>query len=52
MKKKYLTKSLFKLALECPTKLFYTKKKEYVDKAVNDSFLESLAEGACKILLL
>ena len=49
MKKKYLTKSLFKLALECPTKLFYTKKKEYVDKAVNDSFLESLAEGGFQV---
>ena len=25
---RYLTKSRFKLALECPTKLFYTQKEE------------------------
>ncbi len=26
-----LTKSRFKLGLECPNKLYYTKKKEYAD---------------------
>lgn len=29
MNSRYLTKSRFSLALECPTKLFYTGKKEY-----------------------
>ena len=37
---KLLTKSKFKQALECPTKLFYTKKgKEYADSSNEDSFL-------------
>jgi hypothetical protein len=37
---RYLTKSRFKLATECPTKLFYTRKKEYADQSLEDSFLE------------
>lgn len=40
-----LTKSRFKLATECPTKLFYTRKKEYADQSLEDSFLEALADG-------
>ena len=36
---KYLTKSRFKLAPECETKLFYTGKREYRDKKLDDSFL-------------
>jgi len=31
-KPRYLTKSRFKLALECETKLLYTGKPEYPDK--------------------
>lgn len=31
---RYLTKSRFKLAEECPTKLYYTRKKEYPDKSL------------------
>ncbi|RLD55046.1 MAG: DUF2779 domain-containing protein, partial [Bacteroidetes bacterium] len=46
---RYLTKSLFKLALECETKLFYTNKEEYPDKKINDSFLESLAQGGFQV---
>lgn len=43
---RYLTKSRFKLGLECPTKLFYTKKpKEYADNDLDDPFLKSLADG-------
>ena len=49
MKPRYLTKSRFKLAMECPTKLYYTGKKNYVDKSIEDSFLESLAEGGFQI---
>lgn len=45
----YLTKSRFKLALECPTKLFYTGKKDYPDQKLNDSFLEALAEGGYQV---
>ena len=46
---RYLTKSRFKLAEECPTKLFYTKKKEYPDKKLEDSFLAALAEGGFQV---
>lgn len=43
---RYLTKSRFKLGLECPTKLFYTKKpKEYADAKGDDPFLRALADG-------
>jgi len=47
---RYLTKSRFKLAHECETKLFYTnKKKEYADQSLDDSFLKSLAEGGFQV---
>ncbi|MDT8390169.1 MAG: DUF2779 domain-containing protein [Lentisphaeria bacterium] len=47
---KYLTKSRFKLAHECPTKLFYTgRKDEYADQASDDPFLEALAEGGFQV---
>ena len=46
---RYLTKSRFKLALDCETKLFYTNKKEYPDQKLDDSFLESLAEGGFQV---
>lgn len=37
---RYLTKSRFKLATECPTKLFYTgKAKEYADVMQENTFL-------------
>jgi hypothetical protein len=45
----YLTKSRFKLALGCETKLFYTNKKEYPDQKIDDTFLESLAEGGFQV---
>ncbi|HNW77102.1 MAG TPA: DUF2779 domain-containing protein [Bacteroidales bacterium] len=48
-KPRYLTKSRFKLALECETKLLYTGKPEYPDKKVDDPFLESLAEGGFQV---
>lgn len=46
---RYLTKSRFKLGQECPTKLFYTKKKEYLDSKMDDSFLAALAEGGFQV---
>jgi hypothetical protein len=48
-KPRYLTKSRFKLALNCPTKLFYTRKKEYEDTSETDSFLEGLAQGGFQV---
>lgn len=48
-KPRYLTKSRYKLACECPTKLYYTGKPEYADQTIQDSFLEALAEGGMQI---
>ena len=44
-----LTKSRFKQALECPTKLFYTKKELYPSANKGDTFLQSLAEGGFQV---
>lgn len=49
MKPRYLTKSRFKLALDCPTKLYYTRKPEYENKSEADSFLEALAQGGFQV---
>jgi len=46
---KYLTKSKFKLALQCLTKLYYTGKNDYADNSVNDPFLEALADGGFQV---
>jgi len=46
---RFLTKSRFKLALECPTKLFYTKKKEYADQKLDNVFLKALANGGFQV---
>ena len=47
---RYLTKSRFKLAAECPTKLFYTgKDKVYRNKMQEDSFLAMLADGGYQV---
>lgn len=35
--------------MECPTKLYYTRKKEYVNKDLDDSFLKALADGGFQI---
>ena len=49
VKPRYLTKSRFKLAVECPTKLFFTGKPEYRNILQEDSFLEMLAEGGFQV---
>ena len=46
---RYLTKSRFKQALECPTKLFYTGKPEYLNNSLDNSFLAALAEGGFQV---
>ncbi len=46
---RYLTKSIFKQALTCPTKLYYATNREYVNKNIEDSFLQSLAEGGFQV---
>lgn len=46
---RYLTKSRFKMATECPTKLFYTGKKEYPNNKLDDAFLAALADGGYQV---
>ena len=47
---RYLTKSRFKLGCECPTKLFYTgKRDQYADQSDENSFLMILAEGGFQV---
>ncbi len=48
-KPRYLTKSRFKLALDCETKLFYTGKKEYANSMMDDPFLKALADGGFQV---
>ena len=35
--------------MECPTKLFYTRKDEYANKKLDDAFLLALAEGGFQV---
>lgn len=46
---RYLSKSRFKTALECPTKLDYVGKPEYVDTKNTNEFLKALAEGGFQV---
>lgn len=49
MKPKLLTKSRFKIAHECPVKLFYLNDARYQNNKEDDSFLEALAEGGFQV---
>lgn len=45
-----LTKSKFKVGLECPNKLYFaTHSSEYANQKLNDSFLEALAQGGFQV---
>lgn len=45
-----LSKSRFKLAVDCPTKLFYTgKPDQYADQKLKDDFLMALAQGGYQV---
>lgn len=49
-KKRYLTKSRFKMALECPTKLYYSAESNgYFDKNKDNDFLQALADGGNQV---
>ena len=48
-KPRYLTKSRYKIGLDCPTKLFYTGKKEYPNTKQDDPFMEALAQGGFQV---
>jgi hypothetical protein len=49
MKPRYLTKSRFKAALECPTKLYYYGKPEYANLMNDDDFMQALCEGGYQV---
>ena len=50
MRPKYFTKSRFKQAIECPTKLYYMgKRDEYSDNSQADDFLMALAKGGYQV---
>lgn len=44
-----LTKSKFRLAFECPTKLYYADRPQYANQLMEDSFLKALAEGGYQV---
>jgi len=46
---KLFTKTRFKLGMDCPTKLYYIQKDEYVDISSTDPFLEALANGGYQV---
>ena len=46
---RYLTKSRFQLTMDCPTKLYYEGKPEYINHDLEDSFLSALAEGGFQV---
>lgn len=44
-----LSKSRFKLGLECPNKLYFTNDKTFANEKSEDTFLKSLAEGGFQV---
>lgn len=46
---KVLSKSRFKLALQCPNKLYFTSKKNFVNAKNDDPFLAALAKGGFQV---
>ena len=44
-----LSKSRFKLGLECPNKLYFTNDKTFANSKLEDSFLKSLADGGFQV---
>lgn len=48
-KRTTLTKSRFKLALECPTKVYYSLDRRYVNTKDDDEFLLALADGGFQV---
>jgi len=47
--KRYLTKSRFKMTLECPKLYYAVKANGYFDKSQNNDFLQALADGGNKV---
>lgn len=49
MSPRYLTKSRFKMAISCPTKLYYVGKRDYININDGNEFLEILADGGFQV---
>ena len=49
MNNTFFTKSAFKLAMECPTKLFYCCDNSYANQDVDNDFLQALAKGGYQV---
>ena len=45
----FLTKSRFKIALECPTQLYYNDNPQYANQSIEDNFLKELAKGGFQV---
>ena len=46
---RFLTKSRFKMALECPTKLSYTSNGNFANARSGDAFMQALADGGFQV---
>ena len=46
---RFLTKSRFKLAVECPTKLSYTGNPNFANARSGDTFMQALADGGFQV---
>ena len=47
---RYLTKSRFRLGIDCPAKLYYTKKEKlYANTKDLDTFMQALASGGFQV---
>lgn len=44
-----LSKSRFTLAVKCPTKVYYSVRREYANTKDNEGFLEALADGGFQV---
>ena len=49
MNNKYFTKSAYKVAIDCPTKLFYCCDDNYANQDSNNEFLMALAKGGFQV---
>lgn len=49
MNKRYFSKSVFKEALTCPSRLNYCNNDAYANQNISDEFLEALAEGGFQV---
>ena len=49
MNNKYFTKSAFKVALECPTRLYYCCDDRYANQDLDNDFLQALAQGGYQV---